>query len=251
MTSPLSLLKQTSHRPWPLPDRPYLIHQSWLDLLFAHWPIPAAQLERLIPAGLTLDSFDGTGWLGIVPFRMANIHLRGLPPVPFTSAFPELNVRTYVTRNGKPGVYFFSLDAQHRAAVEGARLLYHLPYLYAEIQVQQEQGGFLTYDSMRRDSRGNPARLVARYGPVTDVYRAEEGTLEHWLTERYCLYSVDKRGDIYRGNIQHVPWPLQRAQADITINTMAACHGLELPETAPYLHYAKRLDVLVWGLERA
>lgn len=244
------LLLQTEHRPWPLPQRKFLMHQSWHDLLFAHWPIPAELLRPMIPAALQVDTFDGMGWLGIVPFHMTGIHLRGLPPIPFTSAFPELNVRTYVTYQGKPGVYFFSLDARHRVAVEMARLLFHLPYLYAHIAVNPEPEEGIAYECVRHDRRGLPAVLSVNYRPISDVYASEAGSLDHWLTERYCLYSCDANGSIYRGEIHHKRWPLQKAEANIKTNTMASSHGIELPACAPVLHYAKRLDVLVWGLER-
>ncbi|WP_420819414.1 YqjF family protein [Paenibacillus thalictri] len=244
------MLLHTAHRPWPLPSRAYVMHQSWLDLLFVHWPIPCDTLRALIPAKFTLDTWDGTGWLGIVPFHMKNIRLRGLPPIPFTSAFPELNVRTYVTYQGKPGVYFFSLDARHRLAVEMARRLFHLSYLYAHIEVEHDPDGGIVYNSRRCDPRGKEALFAASYRPVSEVRNSLPGSHEHWLTERYCLYSTDKAGDVYRCDIHHVKWPLQTAEASITINSMAASHGIVLPDTPPLLHFARKLDVLIWGLER-
>jgi hypothetical protein len=239
------VLQQVAHRPWPVPTSPWIMHQTWLDLLFAHWPIPHEQLRSRVPPELPLDTFDGQCWLGIAPFQMRNVRARMVPPLPCISAFAELNVRTYTTVDGKPGVYFFSLDAASRLAVQAARAFYHLPYFSATMQVTSK-GNAVDYHSRRRDG---DAEFQASYGPVAPVERRSPGTLEHWLTERYCLYTVAHRR-VYRGEIHHVPWPLQDAQAQIAINTMASAAGIVLPETAPLLHFARRLDVLIWPLER-
>src|SRR5437867_5100192 len=125
------LLNQTSHRPWPLPSRPWVTTMRWHDLLFLHWPVRPEIIRPLIPNGLELDTFDGAAWIGVVPFRMTGVRLRWLPPLPGISAFPELNVRTYVRVRDRPGVYFFSLDAGSRTAVAMARAWFHLPYFHA------------------------------------------------------------------------------------------------------------------------
>ena len=219
--------------------------QSWHDLLFAHWPIPLEAMRPLVPAQLPLDTFDGTCWIGIVPFHMSGVRSRGLPAFPRVSHFAELNVRTYVTLNGKPGVYFFSLDAASSAAVWAARRFYHLPYFQAEMQAEVSRH-VMSYQSSRFEGK---ARFVARYGPVQPVRLREPGTLEHWLTERYCLYAVHEN-KVWRGDVHHAPWPLQDADAEISENTMAAAAGITLPPTAPLLHFASRLDVLIWPLQR-
>jgi hypothetical protein len=222
--------------------------QSWHDLLFAHWPVSVAQLRSLVPGALPLDSFDGRAWIGVVPFRMTGVRLRATPPLPWISAFPELNIRTYVTAGGKPGVFFFSLDAGNPLVVAVARRWYHLPYYRARMKAAQE-GEAIRYES-RRTHRGAPeAELRARYGPTGPVDRAVPGTLPHWLTERYCLCVLDRGGGVWRGDIHHDTWPLQPAEAQIEANSMTAPLGLVL-EGPPLLHFARRLDVRFWPLRK-
>ncbi len=234
------------HRPWPLPAQPWVMVQIWHDLLFAHWPATAAELLPHVPPGLHLDTYAGQAWVGVVPFRMSGVRLRGTPAVPGFSAFPELNVRTYVTDGAKPGVLFFSLEAGSPLAVAVARGWFHLPYFRAHMQQMGEQ-----YLSRRVHAGFPAAEFSARYRPVDAVFQAVPGSLEHWLTERYCLYTADRQQRLYRGNIHHNPWPLQPAMAEISCNTMAASHGISLPDSAPLLHFARRLEVLIWPLERA
>jgi len=236
------------HRPWPRPRRPWLLVMQWHDLLFAHWPVRAEQLRPFIPPPLELDTFDGWAWLAVVPFRMAGTRPRGTPALPRVGAFPELNVRTYVSAGGKAGVWFFSLDAANPLAVEVARLAYHLPYVHAEMGCRHE-GDAISYASQRRPGKPLPAEFRGRYQPTGPAYRSAPGGLEHWLTERYCLYAANRRGRVWRGEIDHAPWPLQPAEAEIVHNTMAAPLGLRL-QGAPLLHFARRLDVVAWGLER-
>jgi uncharacterized protein YqjF (DUF2071 family) len=223
--------------------------QTWHDLLFAHWPLPPERLRSLVPPSLPLDTFGGVAWLGVVPFRMSGVTLRAVPALPGLSAFPELNVRTYVTVDDKPGVLFFSLDAASRLAVEAARLGYRLPYFHAAMSVAAEGDG-IRYASRRLDRRGAPAELRARYAPVAAVYRSAAGSLEHFLTERYCLYAPASEGRLYWAEIHHAPWPLQRAEASLEMNTMVTAQGIELPADPPLLHFARRLDVVVWPSRR-
>lgn len=233
------------HRPWALPPRPWMMFQAWNDLLFAHWPVAPARLAGLVP--LPLDLYEGRAYIAVVPFWMSGIRARSLPPVPGTSTFPELNLRTYVSLEGKPGVWFFSLDAANRLAVEAARRFFHLPYYQARMSIRPDGASF-AYESERTDRRGRPARFRARYGPTGPAYAARPGSLEHWLTERYALYTRDGAGRVYRGEIHHAPWPLQPAFAEIEANSIAAAAGIELVG-APLLHYARRLDVRIWSLE--
>jgi len=237
-----------STRPWPPPPSPWIMRQVWHDLLFAHWPLPPAALRPLVPASLAIDTFDGQAWLGVVPFQMSGVRPRCLPPLPGLSAFPELNVRTYVALQGKPGVFFFSLDAASRLAVAGARRLFHLPYYRAEMAVAPEGEG-VSYASRRVHPGAPAAELRGRYGPTGPVRPAAAGSLDDWLTARYCLYTV-ARGASYRCEIHHAPWPLQPAAARFEVNTMAAAAGLPFPDRPPLLHFARRLEVVVWPLER-
>lgn len=222
--------------------------QSWHNLLFAHWPVPPQMIQPLLPPGLTLDTYDDQAWVGVVPFHMRGIRLRGLPPVPFTSAFAELNVRTYVTVEDKPGVWFFSLDAANRIGVEVARAFFHLPYFNARMGVLL-QGESVHYASARTDRRAAAGHFTAVYRPISEIYHSQPGHLDYWLTERYCLYAAHKTR-LHRGEIHHAPWNLRRAEADITENSVADAHGIRLPDNPPLLHYVERIDVLVWPLKR-
>jgi uncharacterized protein YqjF (DUF2071 family) len=221
---------------------------QWHDLLFMHWPVPPGKLRPCVPSVLELETFDGAAWLGITPFRMAGTRPRLVPPLPWVSAFPELNVRTYVTAEGKPGVWFFSLDASNPLAVRGARALFHLPYYDAAMEVESN-GVVVRYTSTRTDRGAPGATFAGCYGPSGPVSLAVGDTLEYWLTERYCLYATDRRGRVWRGNIHHARWPLQPAEADIVCNTMANQLQLKLAPRPPLLHFAQRLDVVAWPLE--
>ena len=243
------MIADAGHRPWPPPDRPWVMAQTWHDLLFAHWPVRVERVRAVVPSPIEIDTYDGHAWLGIVPFRMTGVRLRWLPAIPGLSAFPELNVRTYVTLGGKPGIYFFSLDAANRAAVVAAQRWFHLPYFHARMSSFWD-GLAVRYSSRRMQRECPPGELKARYGPIGKVFRAERESLEHWLTERYCLYAVDSHGTIYRGEIHHLPWPLQRAEVEFQINTMTEPHGIRLPRTPELLHFARHLDVIVWPVQR-
>jgi uncharacterized protein len=242
-------LRETAHRPWPLPGSPWLMGQTWYDLLFAHWAVAPEILEPLVPPPLELDVRDGRAWLGVTPFRIGGLRSRGMPPLPWLSRFPELNVRTYVDFGGRPGIYFFSLDAARVAAVAAARRGYRLPYFHADITVDRADST-LRYESRRVDSSGPPAEFRVRYGPCGPRLAIEEGSLARWLAERYCLYVVDDRGRALRGEIHHPPWPLRPAEASFEVNTMAAPLGIELA-APPLLHFSARQDVLIWALAPA
>jgi uncharacterized protein YqjF (DUF2071 family) len=194
---------RATSRPWPPPAAPWLMAQTWEDLLFAHWAVAPERLRPALPPGLTLDVRDGQAWIGVTPFRVRALRLRGAPPVPWLSRFPELNVRTYVIAGGRPD---------------------------------------------RRDSAGAPASLRARYRPAGPARHAAPGSLEHFLAERYCLYALHPARGLLRAEIAHAPWPLQPADAALRHNTMAAPLGLALEER-PLLHYARRLDVVIWPPE--
>jgi uncharacterized protein YqjF (DUF2071 family) len=245
---PAHIVTQTAHRPWPLPRSPWLMTQSWHNLLFAHWPVDQALLRSRLPPGLPLDTYDGQAWVGVVPFYMTNVAPRLVPALPLVSEFAELNVRTYVTIGGRPGVYFFSLDAASAIAVAAARALLHLPYFTARMDVRSDNG-HVTYASRRTDSQDAPAEFVAEYEPAGPSFEATPGTLDYFLTERYCLYNVDDRFRAYRLEIHHLPWTLRRAEARISRNTMAEAAGLRLPSMAPLLHFSTRQDTVAWGPE--
>jgi len=243
---PAGVVNDVSHRPWPLPEHAWIMKQSWHDLLFAHWPMPVNELRDRVPSRLEVDRFDGTAWLGVVPFHMTNVAPRAIPALPWVSAFPELNVRTYVTCGGKPGVFFFSLDAANALAVAVARAMFNLPYFRAAMRVAVDAGG-ISYQSRRTDGS---AEFKARYRPSGPVFRAAPGTLEHFLTERYCLYSADDSHRLRRVEIHHPPWALHTAEALIEHNTMAEAGGIKLPSMPPLVHFAKRQDTVTWAPSR-
>lgn len=237
------VLRERSHRPWPVPDSPWLQGQTWCDLLFAHWPVPEEDLRRVVPDVVPIDTFEGQAWIGVTPFEVTGLRLRGTPPPPALSRFAETNVRTYTTLDGRPGIYFFSLDAGSWAAAALARASYHLPYFRARMAIERSAEG-IRYRSARVNGG---ARLRLRYRPVGEAFTAEAGSLEYFLTERYCLYTVVD-GSLRRAEIHHPPWPLQPAEATIEENTMTEPAGIRLPAREPLLHYAARQDVVIWPL---
>jgi uncharacterized protein len=214
--------------------------QTWLDLLFAHWPLPEEIVRGAVPEPLEVDTFEGSAWIGITPFEVTGLRPRGLPPPPLVSRFAETNVRTYVTLGGRPGICFLSLDAASTFAVLAARAIYRLPYFRARMTIERS-GDEIAYATARV---GGEASLRARYAPVGDRFRARPGSLEHFLVERYSLFTVSL-GLVVRTDIDHPPWPLQPARADIAENTMTRPAGIELPATEPLLHYAARQDVVL------
>jgi uncharacterized protein YqjF (DUF2071 family) len=223
--------------------------QTWRDLLFAHWPVEEGELRRVVHPRLPIDTFEGCAWVGVTPFRVTGLRLRGTPPLPGASRFPEINVRTYVTVDGRAGIYFLSLDAASRPAVEAARRLYRLPYFHAQMHAGPSGGG-VRYMSTRTQRDGPAAGFEGDYAPSSPPYRAEPGSFDHWAIERYCLYTADEQRRILRADIHHPPWPLQRAQATLRHNSMAAPYGLDLVGD-PVLHFAARQDVVFWPLGRA
>ena len=223
--------------------------QSWHDLLFAHWPVDVAILRPHVPAKLEIDTFEGRAWVGVVPFSMTGVRLRWTPSLPWLSAFPEVNVRTYVTTQDRPGVWFFSLDAANVLAVVAARLSFHLPYFHARMRCEEAEG-WIRYAS-QRSHRGAPAAdFAGRYRGAGEFFEPQRGTLAHFLTERYCLYSAASKGRVYRGEIHHPPWLLQPAEAQLMQNSMTEAAGLVLPDELPLLHFSRQQDMVAWPLQQ-
>ena len=240
----MQIPEDARHRPWPLPDEPWILKQAWNDLLFTHWPIARDRLRELVPGFLEIDTFDGEAWLSVTPFKLSDLSPRGIPALPVISSFDEINVRTYVVHDGIPGIYFFSLDANSAMAVSGASTLFHLPYFLADIRAGQDQGR-LSFRSRR--VRGEQAEFDVAYSPAGSLFQPEAGTIDYFLTERYCLYTQDSAANAYRVEIHHAPWQLQPVDAQLSVNTMAEAAGLRLPAMAPLLHYARRQDVVTWS----
>jgi len=235
-------LEHLGHRPWPLPPRGWIMGQTWEDLLFAHWRVPVDEVRQHVPEGLAVDVHDGSAWLGITPFRLTGLRGRGMLPIPYVSSFLELNVRTYVRAEEKPGIWFFSLDASSRVAVEVARRTYKLPYFHARMSATK-RGEWTDYECSRVDEAGRV--FSGRYRPNGSVSEAEPGSLEWFLAERYCLYTTDERDRLARAEIHHELWPLQPAEAEIEL---ASISPLEL-RGEPLLHFSRRQDVVIWPLE--
>ncbi len=249
----LEYLVRTSHRPRPLPSGRWAVTQRWNDLLFAHWPVPPSSLGPLLPEGLHVDTFMGSAWLGIVPFWMDRIKVRGVPPLPGVRRFPELNVRTYVRdqQTGMPGLYFFSLDAGSLLRVAIGRGFFQLPYYWAETSLDQRSEREFEFYSRRRMVR-QQIIFKARYrglGPTRRLAEMRGGTLEHFISERYCLYARKSNGQAIRANIHSVSWPLEDAEAEIGRNDLAAAIGVSLPGEEPVLHYSRRLAIYIWPAE--
>jgi uncharacterized protein YqjF (DUF2071 family) len=235
-------------RPGPTP----LLRMTWEDLLFAHWPVDPAVVERRLPMGYAMDTFESEAYLGVVPFVMRNVRPSFLPPLPgpLDRTFGELNLRTYVRGpDGTPGVYFFNLDADDLLSVGVARSLFRLPYYRAEMDVDRT-GGSVRFES-RRTHRDAPAcRFDATYGPDGESFTPQTGTLPEFLTERYRFYTVDDAGRIYYGDIDHEPWTLAPASADLRTNGLFAANGFERPAGEPHLLYARRIDVTAGRVHR-
>ncbi|MES2708171.1 MAG: DUF2071 domain-containing protein [Verrucomicrobiota bacterium] len=241
-------LLQTDHRPWPLPESPWKWRQSWVDLAFLHYRVRAEELQTRLPAGLRLQEFDGSAWLGVVPFRMSGVSRRPVPDIPFLHTFPELNLRTYVEHDGKPGVWFFSLDTSSWPFVFGGKYVYGLPYFHARMRHRWRDGGWCHFSSVRRGGR---APFAARYRPAGDVFHAEPGTFEHWATERYCLYSHSPKRGMERVEVHHPPWPLQKAEVILETSGIPDAAGISLPEgERPVCHFSKGVSVVSYGVER-
>jgi uncharacterized protein YqjF (DUF2071 family) len=250
-------LVRTSHKPRPLPSGRWAMTQRWNDLLYAHWPVETAEVAARLPEGLDADTFEGTAWLGIAPFWMDRIKLRAVSSLSATMpgllSFPVLNLRTYVRDRytGTPGIYFFSLDAGSLLAVTVARVFYQVPCNWAEMRLEQRAEREFSFYSRRRLS-GQPAIFKARYrglGPTRNLAENRAGTLEHFLTERYSLFSRNRAGQAVRANLHPVPWPLEDAEAEIEENGLAEAIGIRLPRREPVLHYSRRLALYIWHQE--
>ena len=236
-----------------LPPGHWVLTQRWNDLLFAHWPVPASSLAALIPEGLQVDTFQDTAWLGVMPFWMDKVKVHGLPPILGARSFPDLSLRTYVRekRTGTPGVCCLSLDSSNLLAVAAGRAIYRLPYHWAEMRLEQRTEREFSFYSRRRFA-GRPVVFKARYrglGPSRKLAESRLGTLEYFLTERYCLFSSNGAGQIIRANLHHASWPLEEAEAEIEQNDLAAVLGIKLPDLEPVLHYSRQLAVYIWPAE--
>ncbi|ALC88837.1 hypothetical protein AM500_02755 [Bacillus sp. FJAT-18017] len=240
------VLKVTSHRPFPLPDLPWMMTQTWENLLFMHWPVDTSAIRALVPAELELDTWEGQAWLTISPFQVKHQRFRIMPEIPLLNEYLELNVRTYVKRGGKHGVYFFSLDANLAPAVLAANGLLALPYKHAEMEFKRAgedaegETGFL-FTNKRISAENGFGKYQAAYRPESAPFVCKPGSLEHWLVERYCLFTT-RDGKVLRGDIHHLPWDVGEAWAAVSVNTMSpvSLYG------DPILQYCESKKVLMF-----
>jgi len=234
------------------------MRMKWHDLLFAHWALDEEHVRAALPVPLRphLHTHEGKAFVGVVPFWMSGVRFHFTPPWP---SFAECNVRTYITIDGRPGVYFFSLDCESLPAVWAARGSFNLRYYFASMTHRLAADHHVHYFTRRASAqplpsalpKGERATLECEFWPTSSA-PAEPvvGSLEHFLTERYCLYTAHANGDIWRAEIHHPPWPLQKASAEFRQNSLALSHGIELPAAPPLLHFVKFQDVRVWWPER-
>jgi uncharacterized protein YqjF (DUF2071 family) len=233
----------------PLSRAPWLAAQTWEDLLLAHWPVDLERLRAAVPAPLPIDTFAGQAWVSVVPLTIRGSRLRLTPPPPLVGAFPEVNLRTYGTVGGRPGIVFLSLDADNPLFVALVRALYRLPYLHARIRMRR-RGATVEVQGRRTDGRAPAASFAASYRAVGDAAPAAPGSLEHWLVERYCAYTADRRGRLLRVRIDHPPWLLQPGEATLRVNELGAAFGLDLSGGPALLHVVRRTPAVFWAPAR-
>jgi hypothetical protein len=254
-----SLLYAVEHRPWLPPDAPWLLSQRWNDVLFAHFPVDPARLRKLVPPEMLLDIYDGSAWMTISPGSISYVRPSGIPPMPGFSFFCGLIVRTYVTMDDKPGIYFLSADAANLSAVWIARLWFRMEFWHAAIRMSgatvnvPKHADRAIHFSSRRihgpSSAAGPAGLDVSYVPEGTAEHARPRSLDAFLTERYCTYTRARR-NCYRIELHHQPWALQRVSVEFRSNSVTAPLGLEMPMQPSLCHYSRSQKMLLWAPER-
>jgi uncharacterized protein len=238
-------LRETTHRPWPLPQREWTWRQSWLDRAFIHYRVDQEQLRAKLPDGLRLQKFDGSAWVALVAFRTEGMMHRPFPAIPMLSGFLELNLRTYVEAEGKAGVWFFSLDANSWPMVFAGRAFFGVPYHYARM-AQEMRNGWFDYSCERVNGS---ARFHGRYRGVSEPFYPKRGSFEHWVAERYCLYSCRARVGLVRTEVHHPPWPMRKAEVEIFQSTIPAAAGIRPAEEKPTCHFSTGVQVVSYSSE--
>jgi uncharacterized protein YqjF (DUF2071 family) len=234
------------------PDGKVVMQPGWHDLLFLHWPVPPETVGHLLPQGLELDTYAGYAWIGLVPFTMTRVRPNWAPRVSFSRElyedFHETNVRTYVHCNGQSGVWFFSLDAASAPAVAAARAWYKLPYFWSRMSLKHKADGSVAYTSRRLTLPPVPATLNVKARPYGAIFQSTVGSLEHFLVERYILYSQAK-GRLFRGRVHHQPYQVRWAEVISCEENLIAAAGLSNPGTKPHALYSRGVNVDIFALE--
>ncbi len=199
----------------------------WRDVAFFHYRVSTGVIERSLPSGVEPDCYDGSAWLSVVPFRLTEVHLRGLPVLPGFKEIPEINLRTYVRVHDRPGVWFYSLDATNAIVVNAARVVTALPYFRTRVETS-ERNGTIRYESERRDARAVAGRFRAEYRPAAETRSAAQGSIDAFLHERYRFYSTRGRR-VLTADVSHQPWSLQNLEVEIAANTLGDTIGYVLP----------------------
>ncbi len=236
---------RSDHLPFAMPDRPFALSQEWRHLTFMHWEVDVEKLQPHIPEGLEIDLFEGKAYVGTIPFLMKNVRPRLLPAVPGISTFPEFNIRTYVVKNGKPGVLFLTLDAQSRITCYHAPRKYGLPYRYAKCNISTKDGIYKWNSKRKSDG----AVLSGECRPKGDLMQAEKGSLEEFLFERYSLYT-NHRNKIHMAYTQHNPWQYKEGEVEITDNSLTESYDLGIDVLKPeYVHISDGVHVHTWPIQ--
>ncbi|MEK3889702.1 YqjF family protein [Bacillus sp. FSL K6-3431] len=239
---------ETVQRPFPLPSKPWVMTQMWENLLFSHWPIPLDIIRKHVPPSLKMDLYQGSAWLGVIPFYVNHMKLRGVPEIPYLRSYIELNVRTYVTYQGKPGIYFFRLDANKWPAVIGGRIVAFLPYRLAQMNMKITDNK-IYFQSESQNPSGSKKVLNLTYSSTSKAYLPPQNSLEYWLFERYCFFTA--RGNhLYRGDIHHDRWRVCSAEAMVHTNTIASFLPHSFFESSPLVHFTAQKKVFIWPLNK-
>ncbi|MDC0502525.1 DUF2071 domain-containing protein [Euryarchaeota archaeon] len=238
---------RTSHLPFPMPERKFSLQQNWVDLTFMHWEVDPDVLRKHIPDDLEIELFEGKAYVGVIPFKMEKVRPRNLPSISFISNFPEFNIRTYVRKDGKGGVFFLTLDAQSHVTCAYAPFAYGLPYKYSKCSLSIDKNGFYSWDSKRNS---NSIKLTGVSKPRGPLLKAKKGSLEEFLFERYCLY-VCKKGITYRAYTCHEQWEFQDAEAELIDNSLTDFYRLGIKNSLKpdLIHFSKGVEVLTWNIE--
>lgn len=245
----MKLMKDIAHRPWQLPSKHWIMRQTWSNLFFTHWPIAPEMIRPYIPQSLQIDTFNRYAWVGVVLFVMKGVYPRGLNCISLIRPFPEINVRTYVQFDGKPGIYFLSIDVGDWASCTIAKRWFRLPYFSSDVFFDRKDQNFY-FQSNRKGIANTTIKFNGKYIPLPGVFYPQKGTLDHWLTERYCLYSKDQKGNLYCGEIHHRPWPLQNAESEIPTNSLLSPFNFDLTGVKPISHYSKGVDSFIWNIKK-